>query len=80
MMRLLQHPSAPPGIGKGEQNYYPEVPMNGTSRMPRTLPLQEISKQANLQQMAMHGMVNKRRREGEESTDGNDSQPQGVRR
>ena len=81
MMRILQHPPAPSGLVKGEHQPNPEFPVNGTARMPRTLPLQEISKQANMQQiMAMHGMVNKRRREGEEVADGNESQPHGASR
>lgn len=77
MMRMLQHPSGASGMGKGEHQQYPEVPLNGT-RMPRTLPLQEISKQANLQQLVMNGMVNKRRREGGESEDVTAQQSQGV--
>ena len=80
MTRTLQHPSAAFGVVKGEHHPYPEAAINGTARMARTLPLQEISKQANMQQMVMHSMLNKRRREGGETVDGDESQPQGASR
>lgn len=70
MLRSLPYAALPGCITKTEPGDGSEAPMNGPTKAPRAMPLQEISRQANLQATPGLNHVAKRKREGEETSSG----------
>lgn len=64
-MRVMPHMCTHPSNAKLEALHYQEAAINGPAKLARPVPLQEVPRPANVQQLPHH--INKRRRNSEEA-------------